>query len=104
LNDLFGGHALHPGCTCYYCQLARETKRLQEALQTAYAENQARQKELRELKQCVRNLGEQVGLLNQQVVGLIRQGNERRDEEPETELYPSRDDLKMAGPWEGKSE
>lgn len=93
--------AIHPGCTCHHCEVARATHRLQAALQSAYAENQAREREAKELRTSVRALGEQVALLNQQVVGLIRQMNERGGEASEDlDLHPARDGLAMAGPRE----
>lgn len=75
----------HPGCTCHHCEVARAATALKE-------------REIRELREKLRNLGEQVALLNQQVVGLLRERNERR-EEP-MELHPSSDGLRMAGPRE----
>jgi hypothetical protein len=72
--------AIHPGCTCYHCEVARQTRKLHEALQSAYAENQARAREAKELREALRSLGEQVGLLNQQVVGIIRTMNGKGEE------------------------
>ena len=70
----------HPGCSCYHCQVARETKRLQEALQTAQAQSQARAREVKELREHLHNVQEQVALLNQQVVGLVRDGNAKGED------------------------
>lgn len=73
--------AVHPGCTCHHCEVARATQTLRDRLQASHAANEAREREIRELRDRLRNLGEQVALLNQQVVGIIRERNERKEEE-----------------------
>ena len=71
----------HPGCTCHHCEVARATQALRDRLQQAHAQHEAREREIRELRERLRNLGEQVMLLNQQMVGIIRERNERKEED-----------------------
>jgi cell division protein FtsB len=70
----------HPGCTCHHCEVARATQAFRDRLLQAHAENEAQEREIKDLRQQVRNLGEQVALLNQQMVGMIRERNERKEE------------------------